>query len=287
MRRIFYMVGTEGHSLRAVVKTFEREGLPTPKRAKHWNRSFLRACIRDDVYRPHTFEEVAAVVAPEVAARLDPDSSYGLWWFNRLGHKVRQVSEPSGDGRRYRKTHDWYQKPKEEWIAVPVPASGIPRGEIEAARAAIEGNRVPARAGRRFWELTGGIARCGECGWTMCATHSTTTRRRTYACDYYRCSNRDRHGLEACANFNKPRAEKREPEVWAFVSNLPKSPELLQAGLEKLIEGERKALRGNPLERLRCGQRSSQKRNGKGAPIRTSRPKDSSPWMSCEPSWQR
>ncbi len=160
VRRIFYMVGTEGQSLRAVAKTFEREGLPTPKRAKHWNRSFLRACIRDDVYRPHTFEEVQAVVAPEVAARLDPDRLYGLWWFNRLGHKVRQISEPSGDGRRYRKTHDWFQKPKEEWIAVPVPASAIPRGEIEAARAAIEGNRVPARAGRRFWELTGGIARC-------------------------------------------------------------------------------------------------------------------------------
>ena len=247
VRRIFYIVGTEGASLRAVAKTLEGEGIPTPKRAKHWNRSFFRACIRDNVYRPHTFEEVGAAVTPEVAARLDPDKNYGLWWFNRLGHKVRQVSEPSGDGRRYRKTHDWYQKPKEEWIAVPVPASGIPRGEIEAARAAIEGNRVPARAGRRFWELTGGIARCGECSWTMCATHSTTTSKgRTYAYDYYRCSNRDRHGLEACANSHKPRADKREPEVWAFVSNLLKSPDLLRAGLEKLIEDERKALRGNP-----------------------------------------
>jgi site-specific DNA recombinase len=247
VRRIFYMVGTEGQSLRAVAKTFEREGLPTPKRAKHWNRSFLRACIRDDVYRPHTFEEVKEKVVPHVAARLDPNRSYGLWWFNRLGHKVRQVSEPSGNGRRYRKTHDWYQKPKEEWIAVPVPDSGISRGEIAAARAAIEGNRVPARAGRRFWELTGGISRCGECGWTMCASHATTTKRgRTYAYDYYRCSNRDRHGLEACVNSHKPRADKREPEVWAFVSNLLKSPDLLRAGLEKLIEDERKAIRGNP-----------------------------------------
>ncbi len=247
VRRIFYMVGTEGVSLRGVAKTLEGEGVPTPKRAKHWNRSFFRACIRDDVYRPHTFEEVTAAVTPEVAARLDPDKSYGLWWFNRLGHKVRQVSEPSGEGRRYRKTHDWYQKPEEEWIAVPVPDSGIPRGEIAAARAAIEGNRVPARAGRRFWELTGGIARCGECGWAMCATHAATTKRgRIYAYDYYRCSNRDRHGLEACANSHKPRADKREPEVWAFVSNLLKSPDILRAGLERLIEEERSAARGNP-----------------------------------------
>jgi hypothetical protein len=233
--------------LRAVAKKLEREGLPTPKWAKHWNRSFFRACIRDDVYRPHTFEEVKATVEPEEAARLDPNRSYGLWWLNRVGHKVRQVSEPSEDGRRYRKTHDWYQKPKEEWIAVPVPDSGIPRALIEAARAAIESNRVPARAGRRrFWELTGGIARCGECGWTMCATHATTTKKgRTYAYDYYR-SNRDRHGLEAGVNSHKLRADKLEPEVWAFVSNLLKNPDLLQAGLERLIEDKRKAARGNP-----------------------------------------
>src|SRR5918997_1446772 len=247
VRRIFRMVGAEGASLKGVAKKLEGEGLPTPKRAKHWNRSFLRTCIGDDVYRPPTFEEVKAMVAPEVAARLDTDRSYGLWWYNRLGHKVRQVSEPSADGRRYRKTHEWYQKPKEEWITVPVPDSGIPREIVEAARAAIEGNRVPARAGRRFWELTGSIARCGECGWTMCATHSTTTKRgRTYAYDYYRCSNRDRHGLKACANSHKPRADKLEREVWAFVSSLLKSPELLRAGLEKLIEDERKATRGNP-----------------------------------------
>jgi hypothetical protein len=128
-----------------------------------------------------------------------------------------------------------------------VSAPAIPRDLIEAARVAVEGNRRPARAGRRFWELTGGVARCGECGWTMCATHSTTVSRgRRYAYDYYRCSNRDRYGLEACANSHKPRADKLEPEVWGFVSNLLKRPDLLQAGLDRLIEEERNAARGNP-----------------------------------------
>jgi hypothetical protein len=70
VRRIFYMIGVEGASLRAVAKTLEGEGIPTPKRAKHWNRSFFRACIRDDVYRPHTLEEVEMAVTLDVAARL-------------------------------------------------------------------------------------------------------------------------------------------------------------------------------------------------------------------------
>jgi hypothetical protein len=46
--------------------------VPTPKRARHWDCSFIRVCVLDDVYKPHTFEEVRALVSLEVAARLDP-----------------------------------------------------------------------------------------------------------------------------------------------------------------------------------------------------------------------
>jgi site-specific DNA recombinase len=93
---------------------------------------------------------VRSAVSPEVADRLDPSKSHGLWWFNRRGLRIAQISEPSETGRRYRKTYRWYHKPKEEWIAVPVPDSGIPRELIEAARTAAKNNRRPARAGRRF-----------------------------------------------------------------------------------------------------------------------------------------
>src|SRR5215217_4628076 len=58
VRRIFRMVGTEGHSLNAVYKTFERERIPTPGGGKRWDRAFFRVAILDDVYRPHTYEEV-------------------------------------------------------------------------------------------------------------------------------------------------------------------------------------------------------------------------------------
>ncbi len=73
-----------------------------------------------------------------------------MWWFNRRGLDIRQISEPSGNGRRYRKTYHWHHKPKEEWVAVPVPDAGIPLELVEVTRAAIENNRRPASAGRRF-----------------------------------------------------------------------------------------------------------------------------------------
>ena len=56
---------------------------------KWWNVTFIRNCIiKDDVYRPHTYEEIAALATPEVAARLDPQKRYGVWWFNRRKSKT-------------------------------------------------------------------------------------------------------------------------------------------------------------------------------------------------------
>lgn len=153
----------EGASIYAIKATFEQERIPTPGGGKHWDRSFFRNCILDDVYKPHTFEEVAELVTPEVAARLDRTGLYGVWWFNRRRVQTRRVSEVSENGRRYRTESRRTRKPKDDWIAVPVPDSGIPREIVEAARTVIKDNRVPSKAGRRFWELSGGIIRCGVC----------------------------------------------------------------------------------------------------------------------------
>jgi hypothetical protein len=114
VRRIFHMVGAEGMSLNAVYNAFTREGIPTPGGGKHWDRRFLRACILDDAYKPHTFEEVAELVSPDVASRLDSGKSYGVWWFNQRRVQTRQVSERSHDGRRYRIESRTTIKPKEE-----------------------------------------------------------------------------------------------------------------------------------------------------------------------------
>jgi site-specific DNA recombinase len=165
VRRIFRMVGAEGHTLNAVYRAFECEGVPTPGGGKRWDRTFFRLAIMDDAYRPHTFEEVEALVAPEVAARLDRSQLYGLWTFNRLHTRNTQVSEPAENGgRRYRKKVRTRERPVEERLYVPVPYAGIPRELVDAARAAIRDNRRPSNAGRRFWELSGGILRCEVCG---------------------------------------------------------------------------------------------------------------------------
>ena len=77
IRRIFRMVGVEGRSPGSLARVFDREGVPRPKGTKRWDRSFFRACILADIYKPHSFEEVGKVVSAEVAARLDPTIATG------------------------------------------------------------------------------------------------------------------------------------------------------------------------------------------------------------------
>lgn len=102
VRRIFQMVGVEGSSLRAVRKALQTEGVPTPGGARSWTKVFVRSAILDDVYRPHTYVEVEALVSPEVAARLDPDETYGIFWHNTKSSTFSHVAEVGPEGKVYR-----------------------------------------------------------------------------------------------------------------------------------------------------------------------------------------
>ena len=246
VRRIFREVA-EGATLRAIKLSLESEGVPTPRGARFWDRSFFRNCVLDDVYRPHSFEEVAAVVSPEVAGRLDATQSYGLWWFNRRRMTSRQVSDTSEGGRRYGRKYSSYVKPREEWIAVPVPDSGIPRELADAARAAIEGNRMPSSAGDRFWQLSGGVARCGACGRRMRVLNRAKKRKSgTRRYGYYRCAARHDHGEKSCSNGRTVSALVLEAKVWTFVRGVMTEPEELAKDLDRMIELKRADRQGDP-----------------------------------------
>jgi site-specific DNA recombinase len=248
VRRIFRMIGVEGASIRGVVATLNREGVKSPgapwSRSGRWGTRTIREnIINDDVYRPHTYEETKVLVSTEVAARLNSSKLYGIWWYNRTRTKITQVSTVGQNGREYVKRAECAPKPREEWVAVPVPDSGVPREWVDAAREAIKDNRVPSSAGHRFWELSGGILRCGGCGNAM-MTNGFLSRGKKMLF-YYRCPTRLRD-RGACAQPKGRRADEVEPLVWEFVSEILTDPEQLRSDLEKVIELECEELRGDP-----------------------------------------
>ena len=249
VRRIFYLIGVESYSINAVKLAFEREGVPTPNGAAYWSHKAIRDCVLEDAYKPHTFEEISELVTPEVAARLNKSRCYGIWWYNRRSTHTRQISERGPDGITYRKQISATEKPKKDWIAIPVPGPNISREWVEAARDAIKDNRITSSAGERAWSLSGGLFICGVCGRSM--TAMTTKRPNGKRYFYYRCPRRAQDGAAACSQAKYHVAEEVESGVWNLVCSILTDPEQLRDDLERLIEQERQSVRGDPEREVR------------------------------------
>ena len=212
VRRIFEAVAS-GVGLRTVKNTLDGERVPTPggSEAGLWSRPFLRALILDDLYKPHTVEELLTTgVSEQVVTGLDPEESYGIYRF--------------------------------EGIPVPIPDAGIPRETVERARGAVEGHRSPSRAGNRFWELSGGIMRCAECGRAMQTLNVSVERGHLY----YRCQSTQNGKNDPCTMRKNVRADAVESEVWGLVCGTILNPDQLRDDLDRMIELERQDRRGDP-----------------------------------------
>jgi hypothetical protein len=148
VRRIFCAIA-EGQTIYRVKRSLEIDGVAPPangeRGGKYWSAPYLRRVIDEDVYRPHSYAEVAELVTPEVAARLEESESYGIFWFNRTRTTRKRVSEagPGGAEREYRWRYSARKNPYEQRIAIPIPHSGIPREIVDTARAMVRTNKSP------------------------------------------------------------------------------------------------------------------------------------------------
>ena len=243
VEKIFRMAAS-GLGPGAIQTRLHDEGVPSPTGKRLWQRQVLRRMVENDIYLQHTFAEVRGLVRSEVAAKLDPELGYGLWWYGRHEVAVHAVSEPDDNGgKRYAKREVRKARPKEEQIAVPVPAY-LPRGLVETARATLAANKGSERKYlAREWELRG-LLRC-SCGGRM-GTQTTKPRGGETTYHYYAC-NRRRQLRKMCECAQRSlSAVEVESRVWRFVSELLKDPEKVRAGMNRLIEQELSERSGDP-----------------------------------------
>ena len=247
VRRVMRMAA-EGVAVNGIKRALDADGVPTASGSPYWHCGTIESFVLDDLYRPHSFSEISAMASPQVAATLDPHGTYGIWWYNRKRVTSTQVSEVGPDGARvYRKKRATSRKDRGEWIAVPVPDAGVPLETVEAARSAIRGYKTGARVRERFYELSGAVARCGVCDRAMVARPVTYKLKSggKSTIHYYRCSKA--YGYSGrCEHTTVYRAGELEGRVWDLVLSLLRDPERLRAAMDRLIEEERKAHRGDP-----------------------------------------
>ena len=161
-----FRMAADGLGTWKIQASLHAAGVPAPMGGQVWDINVTKRLILNDLYKPHTCQEMAELLGPEALARLEPGGLYGVQWHNRRKTATRTVSEPVGNGGRiYRRRRTTKERPREEWIAVPVPAP-IPPAVAEAARRAVGESRPRERKYlTREWELRG-LLRC-PCGASM------------------------------------------------------------------------------------------------------------------------
>jgi site-specific DNA recombinase len=255
VRRIFEMIGVEGLTLTAACKRLYEEGVPAQNGGR-WHHSTLRSRIVDDVYYPHTKEELEPLLSPSVYAGLDPNQRYGIWWYGRWRKTEKRVSVE-------KKVQTRKPKPRSEWIAVPVPDAGVPREVADAARRRVSERGVKhSRADRRTWQLTGGVLRCGECGRTAITNTSYPKAREGTPVYSYRCKGRRFPGEDRCSFSRTPGAPKLEETVWQEVSSLLCDPERLRRGAEEVRKQEIGSAAADPAGSLSRRRAAEKRRSG-------------------------
>jgi DNA invertase Pin-like site-specific DNA recombinase len=238
VRRIFEMMVYDGAGLKTVRREFMNSRVPNPSgKLLPWSTTTIKGIVLDDVYKPHTVEEIAPLLPSGVAAKLDADKVYGISWAGRK--KSRFV----GRG----KEREVYEAPREEWTAIPVDltGSGLDRAIVDRAREQIGSNKPSSKLDSRFWQLSGsGILRCAECGRSM------TTDKRAKQSGYnfyYRCRPSSR---DVCPNKKSHPAEDLEYTAARMFEDTVNSGTLLRLFDEAVAKMEEQTGRRDALEKL-------------------------------------
>jgi hypothetical protein len=180
-----------------------------------------------------------ALVVPSVAEKLDPERSYGVAWASR--HDWRVLGRQRQPDGTYRDVRRHAEKPREEWIALPVPDAGIPREVAERARRNVELRLPPPKAGRRVWELSDGFAVCAECGRGLSGHTVAPKGRKRGPYHYYLCTRKvEEKRRSGCPNRNH-RAEDLEERVRDFALRLIENPDTLREEVEQQVRAERES----------------------------------------------
>src|SRR5829696_2409881 len=241
VEKIFRMAAS-GMGPKAMQTRLYAEGIPSPTGKAMWPHRILKVqMVLNDLYKPHTYEEVVPLLSREVAAQLDPNKPYGIWWYNRRNVSKNYESEIDGDSaKRYVTRTSVRTRDEQEWIAVPVPTS-LPRKLVDQARLMIRSRTGLERKHQaRQWELKG-ILRC-SCGQNMI---TNTSRYKGKAYHYYRCKRASAYGPDACPQ-RMIRIEQVEPLLRDFVFGVLSDPDTIQRGLDSLIQRETEEVREDP-----------------------------------------
>jgi site-specific DNA recombinase len=217
VRKIFRMYTEDFCGIGAVAKKLTADKIQTRKNSVKWERSVIWAMLRNPAY-------------------------YGKACYGKTEYAERQrITKPlRAKGGFVAKNGCNREKPREEWIEIPVPAI-ISQETYDIAQERLKSNKLHSQRNTKVETLLQGMMVCSECGYSLYRTYSeTSAKNRIY---YYRCFGSDRYrfnGVRKC-NCKPLRQDYLDDMVWQQIVHLLEDPMLIQREVEKRVEETRKA----------------------------------------------
>jgi site-specific DNA recombinase len=201
----------------SIAKWLTAQKIPTKRNGTRWERSVIWAMLRNPAYS-------------------------GKACFGKTEQTERQrITKPfRAKGGYVRQQNCNREKPREEWIEIPVPAL-IDQATFDIAQERLQSNKLHAQRNTKVLTLLQGMMVCSECGYSLYRTHTTTSAKKKIY--YYRCFGSDPYRFEGVRKCNcKPvRQDYLDSVVWDQMVVLLQDPSLIQKEVEKRVEQTRNA----------------------------------------------
>jgi site-specific DNA recombinase len=131
-----------------------------------------------------------------------------------------------------------HERPREEWIEIPVPAL-VTEESFARAQELLYQNKIRSRRRTIAPSVVQGLVSCAKCGYALSRTSTQTSARKIH---YYKCIGSDswrRLGGPVCDNGQFIRQELLDQVVWAEVIRLLEEPALIQQELDRRLVAAR------------------------------------------------
>jgi site-specific DNA recombinase len=215
VERIYEMYTVEGLSIGEITRRINAEGIPTCKASARWERSTVWAVLRNSAYRG-----VACFGKTRASAR------------TRVIRPLRRrgVVTPS--------TTAGHERPREEWIEIPVPPL-VSEESFARAEELLQENKIRSRRRTIEPSIVQGLVSCQKCGYAFSRTSTQTSAHKIH---YYKCIGSDswrKLGGPVCDNGRLVRQDLLDQIVWAEVIRLLEDPTLIQQELDRRLTAAR------------------------------------------------
>jgi site-specific DNA recombinase len=213
VRRVYDLYTVEGLSIAEITRRLNSEGIPARK-ASRWERSVVWGMLRNPAYRG-----VACFGKTRLSARAQ-----------MRPQRRRGMTTPSSTAG--------HQRPREEWIEIPVPAL-VTEETFARAQELLYQNKIRSRRRTIAPSVVQGLVGCAKCGYAFSRTSTQTSARKIH---YYKCIGSDswrKLGGPVCDNNRFIRQELLDQIVWTEVVRLLEDPVLIQQELDRRLAAAR------------------------------------------------